>query len=90
MIFFKVTLQIMVTIWESSSRRHIVLDLILQYEYLLPKRVLKYGETCWTCDVQVYSCVSKLVVYKDSCKAGILELQGSNGEKAYCFFLSRV
>ena len=42
------------------------------------------------CDVQVYSCDSKLVVYKDSCKAGILELQGSNGEKAYCFFLSRV
>ena len=39
---------------------------------------------------QVFSCVSKLVIYKESCKAGILELQGSNGEKAFCFFSSKV
>ena len=39
---------------------------------------------------QVYSCVCTLVVYKDSIKAGIVELRGSNGEKAYCFFLARV
>jgi len=38
----------------------------------------------------VFSCLCQLVVYDDVLKAGLMELKGSNGEKAYCFFLSRV
>ena len=38
---------------------------------------------------QVYSCVSILKVYAAEYNAGIVELQGSNGEKEFCFFTAK-
>ena len=39
---------------------------------------------------QVYSCISILKVYASEYNCGIVELQGSNGEKANCFFTAKV
>eukprot|EP00092_Neocalanus_flemingeri_P030045 GFUD01032620.1.p1 GENE.GFUD01032620.1~~GFUD01032620.1.p1 ORF type:complete len:2235 (+),score=576.38 GFUD01032620.1:40-6744(+) len=38
---------------------------------------------------KVYSCVCKISLYVEHLGCGIVELQGSNGEKAYCFFLAK-
>ena len=39
---------------------------------------------------KVYSCVSVISLFDKSSQAGVVELQGSNGQRAYCFFLAKV
>ena len=39
---------------------------------------------------KVYSCFCRVLFFNETWEAGVLELAGSNGEKAYCCFFSKV
>ena len=55
-----------------------------------PRKLLFWKLSILCHRFQVYSCISILKVYASEYNCGIVELQGSNGEKANCFFTAKV